>query len=345
MSLARGYEELQNCLLLRGDFESALKWSGRAITILRSLVTRDPRDVNGRKQLWNIMALRAETLTRLGRHIEALTEYQEIAELTYGSKEGELFRAFHAVTKARLGDLSALASLGDEVHVVLRLGVNPESCTVYQYYMTYYDAACLHGALAMLALESREGPSSQRERVVQQHLERALDILEKSLAIGELKVTIPLDEVGQELLLDPLRSYPRFQFLMMDLAYSDDPFDAKAAPKPGAGNRTSPTSQPRENSGSPPQQSPFLEEVNMSRLLVMRHRPGAAVAVASLVLSLPLTGCGHPAEGTVHIDPSARRLGTDPVTKERADAKKYKQTDLAPVEPGKLPPGRGRASR
>ncbi len=82
----------------------------------------------------------------------------------------------------------------------------------------------------------------------------------------------------------------------------------------------------------------------MSHPVVMRHRLGAAVVLALMLLSLPLPGCGHPAEGTVHVDPSARRLGTDPVTKERPDAKKYKRPDLAPVEAGKLPPGRGRAS-
>ena len=82
----------------------------------------------------------------------------------------------------------------------------------------------------------------------------------------------------------------------------------------------------------------------MSRLEVMRRHPAARRGPR---LDAPLIsasrGCGHSAEGTVQIDPSARRLGTDPVTKERRDAKKYTKPGLAPVEPGKLPPGRGRA--
>ena len=83
----------------------------------------------------------------------------------------------------------------------------------------------------------------------------------------------------------------------------------------------------------------------MSRLAVMGHRPGAAVVLALMLLSLPPQGCGHPAEGTVQIDPSARRVGTDPVTKERRDAQKYKRpVPASSGESGKLPPGRGRAS-
>ena len=52
----------------------------------------------------------------------------------------------------------------------------------------------------------------------------------------------------------------------------------------------------------------------MSRLVMMRHRPGAAVAFALMLLSFPLQGCGNSAERTLQIDPSNRRLGTDPVT-------------------------------
>ena len=37
---------------------------------------------------------------------------------------------------------------------------------------------------------------------------------------------IHLDEIRKERLLDPLRSHPRFQLLMMDLAFPDDPFGA-----------------------------------------------------------------------------------------------------------------------
>ena len=64
---------------------------------------------------------------RLGRHAEALADFEEIVELTHGTKHGELFRAFHALTKARLGDLSALALLGDQVRETVKAGAGHEA--------------------------------------------------------------------------------------------------------------------------------------------------------------------------------------------------------------------------
>jgi hypothetical protein len=40
----------------------------------------------------------------------------------------------------------------------------------------------------------------------------------------EFKELIRLDEIRKETPLDPLRSHPRFQLLMMDLAFPEDPF-------------------------------------------------------------------------------------------------------------------------
>ena len=65
--------------------------------------------------------------------------------------------------------------------------------------------------------------------------------------------------------------------------------------------------------------------------------------LAVLLGSLPIPGCGNPGQGTVQVGPSARHLGTDPVTKQRPGIEKLKsKAEPGPVEPGKLPPGRGR---
>ena len=41
-------------LLNRGDSQSALEWSGRAIRLFRSLALRDPRNLDiARTQLWD----------------------------------------------------------------------------------------------------------------------------------------------------------------------------------------------------------------------------------------------------------------------------------------------------
>ena len=205
-------------------------WSGRAVAIrlLRSMAQRDPRNLSiARRELWGALAERAETCTRLGRLAEALADFEEVLELAHdvGTREEELFRAFHALTKARLGDLSELALLGEQVRDIVKAGAGQGGETIYNYWMFYYDAACVHAALAQTGAPGPERrPPAERQRLAHRDLDRALELLDKARAAGEFKGTIRLDEVRRERLLDPLRSHPRFQLLMMDLAFPDNPF-------------------------------------------------------------------------------------------------------------------------
>ena len=216
--LAGTYGVIVDALLLQGQFQTGLEWAGRTVPLLRSLARRDPRNYRAsRTRLWEFLAARAETLMRLGRNAEALADFAEILELVRGTMYSDLFRAFHALTKARLGDPSALAVLGDQVRETLRTGLKQNS--IYTgYYMTYYDAACIHSALARSALEDQGQPPADRD------IEHALDRLDKAREFGEFKKMIRLDEVRKETLLDPLRTNPQFQLLMMDLEFPDDPF-------------------------------------------------------------------------------------------------------------------------
>ena len=67
----------------------------------------------------------------------------------------------------------------------------------------------------------------------------------------------------------------------------------------------------------------------------------ATLALAAILGLLPLAGCDNP--GT--IPPIGRRRTADPVQKVRRgiDPSKAKNPVASPGEPGKLPPGRGRA--
>jgi len=225
--LVGSYHNMADTLLLEGERQSALAWSGRTIQQYRSLARRDPRNLSvSREGLRYALAERAETLIRLGRQAEALADYEEILELSRGIRAGELFGAFHALTKSRLGDLSALAVLGEKVREIVQAGAGYQGAGIYEYYMSYYDAACVYAALARLALQDQGKPPADRQQPAQRDLDRALELLDKASATGEFKGMIHLDEIRREPLLDPLRSRPRFQLLMMDLAFPDSPFGA-----------------------------------------------------------------------------------------------------------------------
>jgi serine/threonine-protein kinase len=226
-ALGDAYRRMQMVLVFRGDDQSALDWAGRRLQVLRLLERRDPRNRSiGRIELWAALGERGETWTRLGRLTEALADFQEALEIAHdnGSKEEEMFRAFHALTKARLGDLSELALLGDQIRAILKVGAVRGGETVYRYWMVYYDAACVHAALVQPTLQDQGRPPAERQRLADRDLERALELLDKARAADEFKEMIRLEEIRREHLLDPLRSHPRFQLLMLDLAFPDDPF-------------------------------------------------------------------------------------------------------------------------
>jgi serine/threonine-protein kinase len=225
--LGYAYLCMQTVAHFRGDEKSSLEWLDRCIQVYRVLARRDPRNRwIGRRRLWEALAERGESRTRLGRLPEALADFQETIELAHdtGNKNEEIFRAFHALTKARLGDLSELALLGDQVRDILRAGTGQNVATIYDYYMLYYDAACAHAALAQLAVRDQGRSPAGRQRLADRDLERALDLLDKARSSGEFKEMIRLDEIRRERLLDPLRSDRRFQDLMLDLAFPESPF-------------------------------------------------------------------------------------------------------------------------
>ncbi len=79
------------------------------------------RSPSARRDLWGNLANRAEILLRLGRYAEALADYEEMLAIQHEAPQvdpeasPQLLQLFHALTKARLGDLSALAHLGEQV--------------------------------------------------------------------------------------------------------------------------------------------------------------------------------------------------------------------------------------
>ncbi|HKI20933.1 MAG TPA: hypothetical protein VKA15_23780, partial [Isosphaeraceae bacterium] len=220
-ALGTTYLLYQELLISGGHGESALEWSGPAIRLFRSLASRDSRNLENREMLWASIAEQGETLMRLGRYTEALVDFEELVQSAQGSRSLEVYRAFHALTKARLGDLSELTHIEDLVRDILRVsGVESAG----RYNLLYFDAACLQAALAKRALEARERLPAEQRRLAHRDLDRALDILDKARAAGEFKGIISLGEIRRESLLDPLRSNPRFRLLMMDLVFPDSPF-------------------------------------------------------------------------------------------------------------------------
>ena len=141
-----------------------------------------------------------DKLRRVWTHLaypEALADYEEAislrdhlpAEDTANSPQ--LLRLMAQLTKARLGDDSRLARLGEQARITLKekTGMQPI------YWMTYFDAACVHAVLAQVALNDHRKPLRERQQLAQRDLDRGLELLDRSRATGEFKGMIRLDEV------------------------------------------------------------------------------------------------------------------------------------------------------
>ena len=156
---------MQTVLHFRGDEESSLEWLGRSIQVLRLLARRDPRNLwIGRSRLAVALAERGESRMRLGRLAEALADFEEVIELTHGTKDEELFRDLSVLTKARLGDLSALALLGDQVRDMMRAESGRGGASNTLHIMLCYDAACVHAALGESGRSRTSGKPPARKR-------------------------------------------------------------------------------------------------------------------------------------------------------------------------------------
>jgi hypothetical protein len=81
----------------------------------------------------------------------------------------------------------------------------------------YYNLACFNATLAGIASEPRSGMTAAEGRPA---AARAMQWLHRAVARGYRNVAL----MRRDRDLDPLRSRPDFQLLLMDLAFPDAPF-------------------------------------------------------------------------------------------------------------------------
>jgi WD40 repeat protein len=86
--------------------------------------------------------------------------------------------------------------------------------------ITLYNLACLDSLSSALARRVRGSRSQAHELSGTEYADRAMTWLRRSVAAGNRD----LDHMKQDTDLDPLRSRPDFQELMMDLAFPNQPF-------------------------------------------------------------------------------------------------------------------------
>jgi serine/threonine protein kinase len=171
----------------------ALEWTAKACGLLEGVLQRDPGEPVARTFLRNDSERRAQALTRLGRHQEAVSAWDRAIELGEGTKQTQyrLSRAFACVRAGQhaeaIAEANALAEEKEATREIL------------------YGTACVH-ALVNAALKDQ---AELRER----YAARAVSLVRRAAKLG----SISADHVKKEVDFESLRDRPDFQELLRDL--------------------------------------------------------------------------------------------------------------------------------
>jgi serine/threonine protein kinase/tetratricopeptide (TPR) repeat protein len=219
-----------------GEPAAALEWCARAIAALEAVLRRDARHTTAREFLRNSYNARAEALSRLGRHAEALADCDRARPLDDDAGHEDCRRIL-ALVLARAGDhrraaaeAEALAGSGKPA------GVTRPGSRDYALARALSRAARAAGEDAGLAPPDRAALAGR-------HAARAARLLGQARAAGYFANPYDLIALNREPDFDPLRPRADFQALLaavMDQGFPDNPFAHEVPARGPAGTPPDP---------------------------------------------------------------------------------------------------------
>jgi tetratricopeptide (TPR) repeat protein len=180
----------------QGQTEASLAWFARAVALLDPLVQQEPRLATERLFLGNAHYGRAQALDRLGRHPEAVKDWDRALELNDTLAKEPSVRRGRAQSLARAGEHARAVA---EVNALAEVkGVDGS---------TLYDLACVC-ALAADKVTGDTGP-----RLAEEYAARAVELLRHAVAKGYKNAA----HVSEDKALDALRGRDDFKNLLAEL--------------------------------------------------------------------------------------------------------------------------------
>jgi hypothetical protein len=200
-------------MLLAGQGEpwAACDWFDRAAEVLSEVLEREPRHLQAREFLRMTYADRAEGRGRLGRHAEALADYDRALGLAEGEDRSLL----------RLGRAGALARLGEHARATSEASAVAESTDSGA---AHYSAACAFALAAASARDDAALSRGDREALAERYASRALALLDSARRSDYFGDPAKLEalETGPD--LEAIRSLAAFRALVQDAKFPGDPF-------------------------------------------------------------------------------------------------------------------------
>jgi serine/threonine protein kinase/tetratricopeptide (TPR) repeat protein len=181
-----------------GRPDEGLAWYAKALAVLEAVRQREPNHPTARIYLRNTHRGRAEVLTQLGRHAEALQEWDRALELEAGLQRNQ-FRLYRARTLARLGEYAQATAETDEISK----GKDGSGATSY-------DLACVYALASAAARKDSRLPSAEGDRLSEQYAVRAIELLALAHAGGLFQAPAKLTQMKQDADLEPIRQHPQY---------------------------------------------------------------------------------------------------------------------------------------
>jgi tetratricopeptide (TPR) repeat protein len=187
---------LGDLLRERGDPQAALPLFARAIDVLGPIHARTPRNVTARQFLRNTYWGRAVALGKLGRHADAVTDWDRAIDLSDAGGQPGL-RLLRADCRVRAGDIAGATAEAD------KLAADKDASAD-----TLYGAACIH-ALSAAAVKAD----------VDRHASRAVALLRQAIERGYADVA----HLRADTDLEALRGREDFKVLVAGLGAKKKP--------------------------------------------------------------------------------------------------------------------------
>src|SRR5207237_4587815 len=172
------------------------EWCTQADRVLEAVLSAEPRQTDAGRLRTQSYVLRAQLLASLGRHAEALVQWDRVLERTKTAK----YHLGRAVSLAGFGDYLRAISEADALAAQY-----PREPAIQ------YAAACVFAAALRRVQADAQLSANEREERAQRYADRAVHFLKLAHAAGFLVTPANLRtlRVGKE--LDPLRGAVRFQ--------------------------------------------------------------------------------------------------------------------------------------
>jgi tetratricopeptide (TPR) repeat protein len=189
----------------RGKLQDALPWYDKAEEALQKMLRVDARSAHNQDALRNVYWGRAQALGFLGRHAEALRDWDRTLKIEKGEFRDQV-RLLRAATQAQLGDHAAATATADEL-----AGPPPPKAGVC------HNRARVYALAAQAARRDQRLKRTERTALAARHAARAVKLLGQAYGAGYFKDESNIRWFYKDPAFAPLREDAGFQKLRAEL--------------------------------------------------------------------------------------------------------------------------------